>query len=221
MNKRFANRIFSRVKVLYGPQTPEFGGFVLNLSADGLFVSGPRLFGPPTSLQVRLQPAGLAAIDLAGHVRWGFRVPPALASVLRPGMGVSLGEPPAAYLDYFSSLATLNAKRADPRLGARLEVRFYHREAFLKEYTENICRGGLYIATDEPVENGAEIKIDIVIPDLAATWPVTGRVAYTLDADQARDLETKPGVGIQITRIDPGTEAAFRAYVERLMRLYD
>jgi uncharacterized protein (TIGR02266 family) len=103
---------------------------------------------------------------------------------------------------------------------ARLEVRFYHHELLIKEYTENICRGGFFIATDEVFEPGDEIRVDIVIPDLATVWQVAGRVAYHLDSEKARQLESRPGVGIEITGIDPHVEEAFRAYVERIMQLY-
>lgn len=221
MNKRFAKRIFNRVKVLFGPKEPDLGGFVLNLSADGLLVSAPKLFAPPTRLNVRLLPVGVAPVDVKGEVRWGLKVPPALASVVRPGMGIRLESPPRSYLDYFVSLVNLNAKRADPRLAARLEVRFYHHEVFVKEYTENICRGGLYIVTAEPFDVGDEIKVDLIVPGLAATWPITGRVAYVLDAGQAEDLDTSQGIGVQITGIDPRAEEEFRTYVQRIMRLYE
>jgi uncharacterized protein (TIGR02266 family) len=221
MDKRFTNRIFTRVRALFGPQAPDHIGFALNMSAEGLFLSGARLFPPSTRLHFRLEPIGIAPLSLAGTVRWGMRVPPSLLSVVKPGMGVALDAPPAAYLDYFAGLARLNAKRAHPRVGAHLEVRFYDREGFVKEYTENICRGGLYIVTDKVFAIGATIAVELVVPGLAASWPVTGRVAYVLDEDQARALDTSRGIGVQITAIEPQAEEAFRAYVQRIMRLYE
>lgn len=220
LNKRIANRIFTRFRVLYGSQAPTSEGFVLNLSADGIFVSGLRIFPPQTELKIRLLPIGADAIELDGKVRWGLRVPQGLLSVVRPGMGIHIKAPPTAYLDFFAKLIRMNAKRTDPRLEARLEVRFYHRELFLKEYTENISRGGLFIATEEPFVPGSEIKVDLVIPDLAIIWTITGQVAYCLDADRARQLETHAGIGIKITEIDPLAKETFRAYVQKIMQLY-
>jgi hypothetical protein len=49
---------------------------------------------------------------------------------------------------------------------------------------------------------------------------VAGRVACVLDAERARALDTQPGIGVEITRIDQQTEEAFRTYVEQLMRHY-
>jgi uncharacterized protein (TIGR02266 family) len=221
MDKRYSKRILSRIKVFFGPQTPEYLGFALNVSANGLYLSSTRVFHPPTDLRIRLEPLGAAAIDVGGRVCWSMRVPPNLVSVVKPGMGIRLDSPPRDYLDHFSRLVKMSPQRANPRLEARLEVRFYHREQLIKEYTENICRGGFFIATEEVFEPGDEIRVDIVIPDLATVWQITGRVAYRLDADKARQLESRPGVGIEITKLDPSVEEAFRAYVQRIMRLYE
>lgn len=220
-NRRFANRIFTRVRLLHGVQKPEADGFALNLSASGLFMSASRLCLPGTNLLIRLLPVGAEGIDLRGTVRWGLRVPPQLATIVKPGMGILLSAPPAAYLDFFSALAASKTQRVHPRVMARLEVRYYHRKQFLKDYTETIGQGGLFVATGEPFERDAEVQIELVIPDLAAALPITGRVAYRLDEAQATALGTKPGIGVQITAIDPRTDETLRAYVQRLMRFYE
>jgi uncharacterized protein (TIGR02266 family) len=190
------------------------------MSANGLYVSSTRVFHPPTELRIRLEPIGVPAIDVSGRVCWSMRVPPNLVSVVKPGMGIKLDSPPREYLDHFSRLVKMSPQRASPRLEARLEVRFYHREQLIKEYTENICRGGFFIATEEVFEPGDEIRVDVVIPDLATVWQIAGRVAYRLDAEKARQLESHPGIGIEITEIDPRVEEAFRVYVQRIMKLY-
>jgi uncharacterized protein (TIGR02266 family) len=209
------------VRLLFGLQRPEADGYALNVSAEGLFISATRIHLPGTSLQIRLLPLGGNAIDLCGSVRWGVRVPPHLAAVVKPGMGVLLSSPPQAYLDFVTALASSKSPRTSPRVEARLEVRYYHRQQFLKEYTENISQGGFFIATGEPFEIGAEVRIELVIPDLAAVLPVTGRVAYRLDEKGAAALGSSPGIGVQITAIDPRTDETLRSYVQRILRLYE
>ncbi|HWR96845.1 MAG TPA: PilZ domain-containing protein [Candidatus Methanoperedens sp.] len=221
MEKRVSKRILSRVKVHFGTQEPDGLGYALNLSAGGLYLSSTRIFPPRTDLRIRLAPVEGMPIDVRGQVRWGLRVPQGLLSVIRPGMGIRLESPPHDYLDYFSHLVKMCPLRASPRVDAHLEVRFYHRELLVREYTENISRGGLFIATEEVFEPGAEIAVDLVIPDLATVWHVTGRVAYRLDAQKARQLDSLPGIGIQITDADSRVEEAFRAYVRRIMQLYE
>ena len=220
--QRTAKRILSRVRVHFGPAGAEYLGFALNLSASGLYLSSTRVFPPPTALQIRLEPVGAAPIELRGQVRWGLQVPQKLVMVVRPGMGVQLEPPPQEYLDYFFQLMRLaKPPRTSPRVDARLEVRFYHRDNFVKVYTENISRGGLFVATDVILEPGTEVGVDLVIPDLATVWHLTGRVAYRLDAETACQLESQPGVGVELTDAEPSVMEAFRAYVQRVMRLYE
>jgi uncharacterized protein (TIGR02266 family) len=142
--------------------------------------------------------------------------------IVKPGMGVQLDPPPQEYLDFFTRLMRqAKPPRANPRVDARLEVRFYHRDTFVKVYTENISRGGMFVATDEILEPGTEIGVDLVIPDLGSVWHLTGRVAYRLDAETASHLESPPGVGVEFTDAEPSVLEAFRVYVERIMRLYE
>jgi len=220
-DKRLAKRIISRVKVLFGQQTPAALGFALNLSAAGLYLSSTRIFPPRTELRIRLEPYDTPAIELRGTVRWGQRVPQALLMVVKPGMGIRFESPPREYIDYFAHLVTVNPTRANPRLEAHFKVQFHHREQLIKEYTENISRGGLFIATTEIFEPGDLVAVDLVIPDLAIVWQVAGRVAYRLDAEKARQLESPPGIGIEIKSMDPSVKEAFDNYIQRLMRHYD
>jgi len=221
MEKRFAKRMPSRVKVVFGPQAPEALGFALNLSADGLFMTAVRLFPPPTRLQIRLEPIGAAAIDVCGRVAWGLRVPQRLLSVVKPGMGIRLESPPREYLDFFFGLMKASGPRSGQRADGRLEVRFYRREHFIKEYTENISHGGLFVPTEEVLEPGSEARVDLMVPELATVWQVAGRVAYRLDAGQARQLDSPPGIGLELTEVDPKVEEAFRTYVQKVIRLYE
>lgn len=221
MEKRVAKRIICRVKALFGPEAPKAAGFALNVSAEGLYLSATRVLPPRTELQIRLEPIGSPAVEVRGKVRWAQRVPQGLVSIVKPGMGVRLHAPPREYLDLFAHLVKLSPQRANPRAEAHLEVRFYSRDLLVKEYTENISQGGLFIATGEPFEPGDEIVVDLMIPDLAAVWQVGGRVAYRLDAERARQLESLPGIGIQITRMDEAVRTAFHDYVQKLLRLYD
>ena len=221
VNWRISDRVFTRMRVLYGLQEPETEGRALNLSAEGVFISTSRPHLPGTSLHVRLLPPGADSVDLRGIVRWGQRIPPRLAEVVQPGMGVQVISPSDAYLDLLVSLAASKTRRAHPRVEARLEVRYFHRQHFLKEYTENISQGGLFIATCEPFELGTNVQVELVLHDLAVPLPLGGRVVFRVDQDEALALGSTPGIGIQITSIDPRTEETLRAYVQRISRLYE
>lgn len=221
VNRRVSERVFTRMRVLYGLREPDTEGRALNVSAAGVFISTPRPHLPGTNLHLRLLPPGAESVDVRGTVRWGQRIPPQLAEVVQPGMGVQVVSPPDAYFDLLVALAGAKTRRAHPRVEARLEVRYFHREHFLKEYTENISQGGLFIATCEPFAVGAAVEVQLLVHDLPVPLPLGGRVAFRVDQDQALALGSTPGVGVQITRMDPRTAETLRAYVRRISRLYE
>jgi len=85
-----------------------------------------------------MEPIG-AVRSTSAAVCVGAAGAPNLVSVVKPKMGIKLDSHPRLL---FSRLVKMSPQRSNPRLEARLEVRFYHRELLIKEYTENICRGG-------------------------------------------------------------------------------
>jgi uncharacterized protein (TIGR02266 family) len=220
-NRRLSNRIFTRVRLLYGREKPEADGYALNVSAEGMFISATRLHPPGTRLTIRMLPVGAEVIEVAGTVRWGLQVPPRLAAIVKPGMGVLLSSPPKAFVDFFAALAASKIQRSYPRMEVRLEVRYYHRQQFLKDYTENISQGGMFIATAEPFELGAQVRVELMIPDLATQLPLTCRVAYVLRPEDAPAAESMPGIGVEIVEMDPRTDETLRTYLQRIMRLYE
>lgn len=220
-NRRLSNRIFTRVRLLYGREKPDADGYALNISSEGMFISATRLHTPGTRLLIRMLPVGAAAIEMGGVVRWGLQVPARLAAIVKPGIGVLLSSPPKAYVDFFSALAASKVQRTYPRMEVRLEVRYYHRQQFLKDYTENISQGGMFIATTEPFELGTQVRVELVIPDLATVLPITCRVAYVLRPEDAPAVDSTPGIGVEIVEMDPRTDETLRTYLQRIMRLYE
>jgi uncharacterized protein (TIGR02266 family) len=218
VDKRFARRLFTRIRTLYGIEDTNSLGFTTNISSSGMFLAG-RLFQPGTELAISLEPEPTRIISVRGEVRWGLRAPAQLSTVVRSGMGIELISPSEEYLTFLSQLAEQRVRR-HPRLDVHIEVRFYHRERFLKEYTENLSQGGLFIVTERQFELDTQLNIDLVIPDLAGPLQVSGRVVYLVDAERAQDLQVQPGIGVKLVEPDPETAAQLQSYVEKLMRLY-
>ncbi len=83
-------------------------GFVLDLSAGGLFIQAQTCIGPGTPLEIRLRgPATAAEITLQAEVVRSRRVPLQLATAGR-GIGVRLLEAPAEYYELLGMVAPLN-----------------------------------------------------------------------------------------------------------------
>ena len=84
-------------------------GFVLDLSAGGLFIQAQTRIGPGTPLEIRLGGSATAAeITLQAEVVRSRRVPLQLASTAGRGIGVRLLEAPAEYYELLGMVAPLN-----------------------------------------------------------------------------------------------------------------
>ncbi len=84
-------------------------GFVLDLSAGGLFIQSRTRFRLGTLLEIRLGgPATAAEITLHAEVVRSRRVPPQLATA-GSGIGVRLLEAPAEYYELLGMVAPLNS----------------------------------------------------------------------------------------------------------------
>ena len=218
--KRLPKRLFTRIRAEYGTDNYANRGLVLNLSADGVFVSGRVVTNSKAPVSIRLVPEDVPPIELRGRMRWAKQSPPRLRNIVREGMGIQLIDPSAAYIAYFKTLAERFERRGEPRIDAAFHVRFRHRDEFVKQYTENISAGGLFIATDQTVERDTILDITMFIPDLAQEIAIKGRVVYILDDAGAARFECAKGIGVQILEMSPADRSVFDGYVERVLEFY-
>ncbi len=86
-------------------------------------------------------------------------------------------------------------KRQHPRLSLLLRVD-YPDHARLRDVTENLSRGGLFVQTERPFEVGQEVSLALSFPDLLNPVQVLGAVAWVRPAS----AEAPGGVGIRVVR---------------------
>ncbi len=79
--------------------------FILDLSPNGLFIQTPKAIDPGTEVSVQFRvPVEGTEIDLRAKVARSKRVPPRLATVTTPGIGLRISSAPAAYYEYLARL---------------------------------------------------------------------------------------------------------------------
>ena len=90
------------------------------------------------------------------------------------------------------------AQRAEPRVPARLEVRYGVGQAALTEFTVNISSGGIFLEMTDPLPIGTDLQLTFSLPVRSAPIRCAGRVAWANHAE----LPVKPGfpagIGIQL-----------------------
>jgi len=111
-----------------------------------------------------------------------------LDALLRSRGAEGLGRPPAP-----------DAARARTyaRVPARFRVGWTSARDFLVAYSENISRGGIFIATDNPPALREVVELSIQLPDGKPPVKTKAEVVHSLAADRARATGRVAGAGLQ------------------------
>src|SRR3954468_21214888 len=88
------------------------------------------------------------------------------------------------------------SRRAYARVPARLRVGWRPARQFLVAYSDNISRGGLFIASDDPPPLREVLELTLDLPDGKGPVKTHAEVVHRLTKDQARGGAV-PGVGVQ------------------------
>jgi len=92
-----------------------------------------------------------------------------------------------------------------------LRIRFATPEAFSKEYTENLSKGGVFVTTDEPCEMREHVQVVLALGFCAEKLALAGEVVHRVTADMA-SVGATVGVAVQFD----GSTHAVRKMLEPL-----
>jgi uncharacterized protein (TIGR02266 family) len=87
--------------------------------------------------------------------------------------------------------------RAYPRVPAKLRVGWTSARDFLVAYSENISRGGIFIATDNPPALREIVELSVELPDGLPPVKTRAEVVHSVSAAQARTTGRAAGAGLQ------------------------
>src|SRR5262249_28519156 len=92
---------------------------------------------------------------------------------------------------------------------------------FFADYTRNICKGGTFIKTRKPLDEGTEFVFKLVVPRLPKPLAIRGEVKWVVrpgtdpPADSSGPHES--GMGIRFIYASDEERKAIESVVERLM----
>ncbi len=101
-------------------------------------------------------------------------------------------------------------RRIQFRIPTHLEVRFESGAALQSAYLSNISTGGLFIATDAPLEPGTPIALSLSAGD--DRLQLQGTVAWI---GRARENEGPEGMGVRFEQLTPDQRRMIRAILDR------
>src|SRR4051812_44038125 len=101
----------------------------------------------------------------------------------------------------------INNGRTSPRAPVELKVEYKQLNTFFSDYTKNICKGGTFIRTKNPLPIGTEFVFQLTVPHLLEPLQIRGQVRWVKKEDEPSPVGVpvnhEPGMGIRFIYKDP------------------
>jgi len=106
--------------------------------------------------------------------------------------------------------------RRDDRvpLKARVDYELLSEDTFLFEYTSNVSRGGIFLATRNPLPVGTQLNLRFSLPSGEGTIETTGQVVW-VNEYKAGGKNLNPGMGIEFLDLDERDRESINGLVKR------
>ena len=98
------------------------------------------------------------------------------------------------------------------RKGYKLNIGLNTQHNFYTGFTGNISEGGVFIATEAPLEIGSVVSLNFKLPNSPIEINVDGEVRWIKDRS-ATDTHTLPGMGIHFINLDTKSKQIIEAFV--------
>ncbi|MBW2609112.1 MAG: TIGR02266 family protein [Deltaproteobacteria bacterium] len=107
--------------------------------------------------------------------------------------------------------------RAELRVIKTLSLIYKDKQSFLKAYTGNISKGGLFINTKTPLAQGTQFLLNLQLPDIPEPMKIKCEVAWA--KKQGDDTDTRPaGMGIKFIEMAKNDNKTLQNYIQPLMK---
>lgn len=111
-------------------------------------------------------------------------------------------------------------RRTAARYRVFLSVRYEVAADFVREFAENLSRGGLFIRGGRGLYSRRDVVVELDLPGYGV-YQVRAEVAHVIGEDQAAEHGRTAGAGLAIREAPEGFEEALTGYLERLSRRAD
>ena len=106
-------------------------------------------------------------------------------------------------------------RRESARPPIELKVEYKKLNTFFADYTRNISKGGTFIRTRKPLDEGTEFVFKLIVPKLEQPIAIRGEVKFVVRENGGASGD--PGMGIRFLYGSEAERRSVEAIVERLM----
>lgn len=97
-------------------------------------------------------------------------------------------------------------------------LRYQDREAFVEAFTGNISSGGLFIETENPLEQGRHFVLELQLPDASEPVKIKCEVVWSTGKEAKDDHPTGMGMGIKFLEMTKKDHQILQRHVEELKK---
>ena len=109
-------------------------------------------------------------------------------------------------------------KRASPRVDADFTLRFETVDQLALAYGTEISTGGMFLATNEPLPVGRELRVRLVMPETLTEITMRARVVHSRSQGEADVTGLPAGMGVSFVELDAAARARLEAFVADRIR---
>jgi len=107
--------------------------------------------------------------------------------------------------------------RQDPRVPKVLSLTYKDRDAFIKAYTSNISKGGVFIKTSTPLQAGDMFLLRLQLPDIAEPLKIKCQVAWRRKETEATP-EQPAGMGVKFEEMAKNDRDTLNNYIREITK---
>jgi len=108
------------------------------------------------------------------------------------------------------------SSRKETRVQKTLSLMFKDRKSFVKAYTDNISRGGLFIMTERPLKQDEQFLLKLQVPDLPEPIKVNCEVSWV--REQTDTEKRPPGMGVKFCKMTKKDNQVLNQYFQTLIK---
>jgi type IV pilus assembly protein PilZ len=112
-------------------------------------------------------------------------------------------------------------RRRERRAPIELKVKYKRLNTFFYDYTKNISKGGTFIKTDRPLENGTVFLFRLEVPVASDPIELRGEVRWVIRPGEPPPPhlppDHEPGMGIRFVYDSPEQREMLERSVEKMM----
>jgi hypothetical protein len=192
-------------------------GVAVNLSNSGLCLRSLAPLREQATVSLLLKVPDHSDVAISGEIRWVIEISPLVVPAFPWEAGVRFDNTPPEYMALFNEEnQRFMESRQNPRLPHALRIQISGPGTWETTFALNLGRRGLFVRTDQTLEPGALLAIQVFLPGSSRPLGLKGEVVHHLTLAQAMEIGGQPGVGVRLLNT---SDESREAYLDLLKHL--